>query len=100
MLNKAVAILETSNDTNDIVNLACYLAVASSVADPAEGAAAADRQKRDADRAVATIRRAVEMGYAHSNALKTDPDFKSLQSRPDFQALLLDLAFPADPFAR
>ena len=32
--------------------------------------------------------------------LKTDPDFDSLRSRPDFQALLMDLAFPADPFSK
>jgi hypothetical protein len=27
-------------------------------------------------------------------------DLDALRSRPDFRALMLDLAFPADPFAR
>ena len=97
---KAMAILETSDDVEDLYNLACNLALASTIADPAEGPAAADRQRRDADRAVATIRRAIALGFADSDALKNDPDFDSLRSRPDFQALLMDLAFPADPFAR
>ena len=39
------------------------------------------------------------MGFADCGA-KTDPDFDPLRSRPDFQALLMDLAFPVDPFAR
>ena len=98
MLRKSVAILETSDDP-DLYNLACFLALASTIADPAEGPAAAERQRRDADRAVATIRRAIELGFRDSDALKTDPDFDSLRSRPDFQALLMDLDFPADPFA-
>jgi serine/threonine-protein kinase len=100
MLRKSVAILEASNDANDVYNLACTLALASTVADPLDGSAAADRQRRDADRAVATMRRAIEMGFASSDVLKTDPDFDSLRSRPDFQALVLDQSFPADPFAR
>jgi tetratricopeptide (TPR) repeat protein len=96
---KSEAILETSDDANDLQNLACILAVASTIADPAEGPAAAERQRRDADRAVAAIRRAIALGYADSGMLKNDPDFDSLRSRPDFQALLMDLAFPTDPFA-
>ena len=76
------------------------LALASTVADPAEGPAATERRRRDADRAVATIRRAIAMGYADSDVLKHDPDFDSLRARPDFQILLMDLNFPADPFAQ
>jgi serine/threonine-protein kinase len=98
MLRKAVAILEPSDSIMDLDNKACFLAVASSVADPAEGPAAAERQRRDADRAVATLRRAVELGWADYNGLKFDPDLDSLRSRPDFRALLMDLAFPGEPF--
>ena len=100
ILRKSVAILETSHNLNDRYNLACTLALASTVADPTEGQAAADRQRRDADRAVATIRRAIERGWANSTVLKTDPDFDALRSRPDFQLLMMDLAFPAEPFLR
>jgi eukaryotic-like serine/threonine-protein kinase len=99
MLRKAVPILEKSEEVMSLHNLACSLALASTIADPAEGPAAADRQRRDADRAVAAVRRVIGTGYA-SHLLKADPDLDSLRSRPDFQALMMDLAFPADPFAR
>ena len=39
------------------------------------------------------------MVFADSNALKTDPDYDTLGSRHDAQVLLMDLAFPATPFA-
>jgi serine/threonine-protein kinase len=100
MLRKAVAILESSDEVIDLYNLACNLASASTIADPAEGPAAADRQRGDADRAAASIRRAIDLGYANSDSLKTDPDLDPLRSRPDFQLLMMDLAMPADPFAR
>jgi tetratricopeptide (TPR) repeat protein len=98
MLRKAVEIMETSDDSNDLYNLACTLALASTVSEPGEGAAAAERQDRDRDRAAATIRRAIKMGFTNAEVFKNDPDFDSLRSRPDFQALLMDLAFPVDPF--
>jgi hypothetical protein len=42
----------------------------------------------------------MKMGFANVGILKNDPDFDSLRrTRPDFQALLRDLEFPADPFA-
>ncbi len=99
-LAKAIAILEQSSDSEDLYNLACNLALSSSVADPAEGTQSAIRQRRAADLAVAALRRAIALGFANAEVLKNDPDFDSIQSRPDFQALLFDLAFPADPFAR
>ena len=76
------------------------LALASTVADPAESPAAADRQRRDADLAVATIRRAIGMGFVGSDILKHDSDLNSPRSRSDFQALLMDLAFLSDPFSK
>jgi tetratricopeptide (TPR) repeat protein len=100
MMRKGEAILETSDEPWDLYNLACFLALASTVADPAEGSAATQRQRRDSDQAVATIRRAIARGYAHSDYLKTDPDLDSLRSRPDFQLLMMDLTFPAEPFSK
>ena len=99
MLRKSITILETSDPAEANASLAWALALASTVADSAEGPAAAQRQRRDADRAVATIRRLIGMGWADSEVLRNDPDLGSLRSRPDFQALMMDLAFPTDPFA-
>ncbi len=83
MFRKAVATYETYNDDfpDTLMALAQTLALASTVADPAEGPAAAGRQSRDADRALAAIRRAIELGFANPDMLK-DPDFASLRSRP------------------
>jgi serine/threonine-protein kinase len=98
-LRKSAAILETSHELWAGYNRACFLALASAVADPAEGPSAAERQRRDADRAVATLKRVIAVGFASSDSLKTDPDLDPLRGRPDFQALLMDLDFPSDPMA-
>jgi tetratricopeptide (TPR) repeat protein len=98
-IHEAVPILETSDVPQLKLCAAGILALASTITDPAEGPAAADRQRRDADRAVSLIRQAIEMGRAGATDLKTDPDFDSLSPRADYQALLMDGAFPADPFA-
>jgi serine/threonine-protein kinase len=97
---RCVAILEPLENLNAQYNAACVLATASTVADPAEGPAASDRQRRDADHAVVILKRLIARGYANTVALKNDPDFDCLRKRPDFQALLRDLEFPARPFER
>ena len=51
------------------------------------------------DRAMASLRRSAEQGKLEPSDLKADKDLDALRSRPDFQLLLMDLAFPADPFA-
>ena len=81
MLQKAIAIHEASNDANG-TSLACILALASTAAAPADGPAAAERQRRDADRAVDVLRRAIRIGFADSDVLKNDPDFDSLRRGP------------------
>ena len=52
-----------------------------------------------ADKAIAVLRRAVAAGYKRVDSLRTDPDLAPLRSREDFQRILLDAAFPDDPFA-
>ncbi len=86
----------------DIYNFACYLsrclgAVPESPWPAAKRAAVA---RAFGDRAIAALRRAVDRGYRNIDLIRTDPDLDPLRSRPDFQLLLLDLNFPADPFAR
>jgi serine/threonine-protein kinase len=49
-------------------------------------------------RAIDALRRAIASGYCDVNWIRRDPDLDPLRSRSDFQDLLLDLAFPADPF--
>ena len=53
-----------------------------------------------ADRAMDNLRRAAAMGYRSAAAYRYEPALAPLRGRDDFRLLLLDLAFPADPFAR
>jgi hypothetical protein len=53
----------------------------------------------EADRAMELLRRAVAMGYRRADALRTEATLGPLRDRDDFRLLMLDLAFPADPFA-
>ena len=55
--------------------------------------------RAEADRAMAALRNAVARGFLHLPILRQDPDFSSIRPRPDFQLLLLDLAFPEEVFA-
>jgi serine/threonine-protein kinase len=91
-LRKSIAIVETSHEIWGLYNLAAFLALASTTADPAEGPAAVDRQRRDADRAMDALRRAYEMGMGNMDPLRNDPDLDALRVRPDFQTLLKDRA--------
>ena len=47
-----------------------------------------------------TLRRAIRGGYRNAVSIKRDPDLAPLRTRSDFQALILDLEFPADPFSK
>jgi eukaryotic-like serine/threonine-protein kinase len=55
---------------------------------------------RSADEAMAILRRAIAAGFRDASRLVSDPELIPLRSRDDFQALRMDLEFPADPFAR
>ena len=52
------------------------------------------------DQAMDDLRRAIQGGFAESLTLRQDRCFDRLRGRDDFGLLLLDLAFPKDPFAR
>jgi serine/threonine-protein kinase len=85
---------------------ACADALASAAARNDPNMEPAERSKRSeqlAARSMLLLARSRIAGFfrdpAQINQLEKDPDFDSLRSRPDFRALLLDVAFPADPFA-
>jgi hypothetical protein len=42
----------------------------------------------------------IAAGYRSAAGMQRDPTFASLWPRPDFQNLMRDLAFPADPFTQ
>ena len=54
----------------------------------------------EAGRAMDGLRRAVAMGYRNRDAVRTEPALDPLRDRPDFRLLGMDLAMPAEVFAR
>jgi hypothetical protein len=63
-----------------------------------EGAIGPAEREARTRRALAVLRRAVLTGHADLVQIRRDPVLDPLRGRPDFQELILDLSFPADPF--
>jgi serine/threonine protein kinase len=61
---------------------------------------AEERKERQnyAERAVATLNRAMAAGYRDAAWINEDESFEPIRSRADFRMLMLDMAFPDDPF--
>jgi hypothetical protein len=96
----AIRMRLSSRTPTDLYNLCCSHATLSSLAaNPGSGMTAAEGPA-EADRAMEWLREAVVAGYRKVAALRTDHSLDPLRSRPDFQLLMMDLEFPADPFAR
>jgi hypothetical protein len=80
-------------------DLACCQALLAGVAaEPGSGVTAAEG-RAEAERAMATLRRAVAGGYRDRANMRTDTDLDPLRSREDFRLLMMDLAMPGEPFA-
>jgi eukaryotic-like serine/threonine-protein kinase len=99
---RSIAILEGLKKPRalDIYDAACCHSLISGVATQARSGLSADESSVEAARAVAGIRQAFEAGYANVVWVRTgDPDLKPVRSRADFQALMMDLVMPVEPFA-
>jgi serine/threonine-protein kinase len=57
---------------------------------------AMEEQKR---LSMSELKQTIATGFRDLKLLHSDPDLNILRARPDFQRLLLDLAFPEQPFA-
>ena len=79
---------------------ACARAAVSGLAGrPGSGVSAAEAAI-EADAAMALLHQAVAMGYRRLGAYRTADALERLRDRDDFQLLMMDLAFPAEAFAR
>jgi hypothetical protein len=45
------------------------------------------------------LRRAVGVGYRNANEVRIESALDPLRSQDDFRLIMMDLAFPVDPFA-
>ena len=99
---RAIELLDglSSPDPEDLYNLACYHSRLAGIAGTAGSGFAADRAHSEADRAMDYLRRAVATGFRMRPLMAIDHDLDPLRSHVDFQNLIMDVNFPADPFAR
>ena len=79
-------------------NLACARATLAAVAARDGSVPSAAELPGLTDRAIDALRRAAATGYRDLAAYRYEPALAHLRDRDDFRVLLLDLAFPADPF--
>jgi tetratricopeptide (TPR) repeat protein/tRNA A-37 threonylcarbamoyl transferase component Bud32 len=63
-----------------------------------DGAIGPVERERRATRAIRALRRAADAGHRDLDQIQQDPVLKPLRARRDFQELVLDLSFPANPF--
>lgn len=98
----AVAVMECLATLADVglYNLACCQALIAGPAEARGSGVSAAEDRVWADRAMETLRRAVAAGFRHLAHMQTDTDLDPLRGREDFQLLMMDLTFPADPFIR
>jgi hypothetical protein len=99
---RAVGLLEAlpARDGPQWFSLACARATLAAAAGRAGPGPSATEAPGLADRAIDDLRRIAAMGYRNPAQYRYEPALAPLRGRDDFRLLLLDLAFPADPFAR
>ena len=84
----------------DTLFLACSHACLAGLAGRAGSGISAAHGTDQAERAMALLRQAVTLGYRNPDLYRTESALDPLRNRPDFRILVMDLAFPAEPFAR
>jgi serine/threonine-protein kinase len=85
-------------DGYNLYNLACFRSLLSGTAGQPGSGLSRDEADNLGEKAVETLRRAVAAGLEDVAFMRRDTDLDPLRSRADFQLLLLDLAFPEEPF--
>jgi serine/threonine-protein kinase len=84
----------------DLFETACCHAALAGLAGRAGSGVQAAEGETEAARAMECLGRAVAMGFRNANEIRIESALDPLRSRDDFWHLMMDLAFPADPFAR
>jgi len=81
-------------------HVACCLALRIPPATTGRTPREVEEGRRYGDRAMIALERSVAGGFKTFEIFWSDPNLGPLRDREDFQALLMDLAFPTEPFAR
>jgi serine/threonine-protein kinase len=77
----------------------CHAFLAAAAGVPGSGVLA-DDAPFEIGRGMDMLHKAIAASYRDVKWMRRDPDLDPLRRRPDFQLLLLDLEFPADPIER
>jgi hypothetical protein len=99
---RSLAILEGLKQPRalDYYDVACCHSLISGAARQPGSGVSAEEALAESERAVAGLRLAFQAGYGNVVWVLTgDSDLKPIRSRPDFQALMMDVCMPAEPFA-
>jgi serine/threonine-protein kinase len=88
-----------SPSPSDHYNIACVLSLLHGVASESGSGVSAAAGDAAAKEAMKSLQQAAAGGWHHVASLLGDPDLAAIRSRPDFQLLALDMAFPEQPFA-
>ena len=99
---RAVALFESDPNLDGervFLHAGCHALLSTMAGLPGTGVSA-DRSDAEADRAMALLRQAVGMGYRGLVGYRTETALDPLRDRDDFRLLMLDLAFPGEPFER
>jgi tetratricopeptide (TPR) repeat protein len=99
---RALALYEAlpRNPWNDLFRMACVRSALAGLAGlPRSGIPAAEAGP-EADRAMALLFQAMEQKSLNPALMRAEAALDHLRPRTDFQLLLMDLAMPAQPFAR
>jgi hypothetical protein len=78
---------------------ACFHAALAGLAGRAGSGVSAAEGSEEATRAMGWLRRAVAVGYRNANEVRIESALDPLRSRDEFRLIMMDLAFPAEPFA-
>jgi hypothetical protein len=76
-----------------------YHAALAGLAGQAGSSVSTGEAEAEAEKAMGLLRKAVDLGY-RSAAFRTEDALDPLRSRDDFRLLMMDLAMPAEVFAR
>ena len=101
-LRRAAALVEAvSAPTGEalFVDAGCHASISLLAGLEGTGVPASERAV-EAERAMAMLRQAVNMGFRKPETYRTDTALDPIRDRDDFRVLLMDLAMPDDALAR
>jgi tetratricopeptide (TPR) repeat protein/tRNA A-37 threonylcarbamoyl transferase component Bud32 len=91
--------LKSPNGELSFSRSCCHAALAGIAGRPGSGVSA-EEGRDESDRAMSWLRRAVALDYRDPDTYRRETALDPLRDRNDFRLLMMDLAMPADPFAR